>query len=201
MTAYLAGVQERLRAAELARVEAQAEAAEERKRRRLTVALAASVLVIAGAGRRRLGLPGAAAAGAGGGFNRAVGEAEARTPRPGRVGDDLARWLAARDAAHALEGLLADAPDDQTRNRVSGLVREVTEAAAHAERRPEAAGEAGGHPLGQGRRSDGSATDAAYADAFREAGIDLDVLGPPRTAGRGSRPGRRGRLGPGCGPG
>ena len=48
LTAYLAGVQERLRAAELARVEAQARAAEERKRRRLTVALAASVLVTAG---------------------------------------------------------------------------------------------------------------------------------------------------------
>ena len=66
LTAYLAGVQERLRAAELARVEAQARAEEgeaalvadelarararrtERKRRRLTVALAASVLVTAG---------------------------------------------------------------------------------------------------------------------------------------------------------
>ena len=55
MTAYLAGVQERLKAAELARVEAQTRADEaqvraavERSRRRRTVALAASVLVIAG---------------------------------------------------------------------------------------------------------------------------------------------------------
>ena len=81
MSSYLAGVQERLRVAELARVEAQARAAEERKRRRLTVALAASVLVIAGL--------------AGGGwtylarqrqeravrFNRALGETEARVRR------------------------------------------------------------------------------------------------------------------------
>ncbi len=51
MTAYLAGVQERLRQAELARAAAQARAAEERKRRRLTLALAATVLLaVVGAG-------------------------------------------------------------------------------------------------------------------------------------------------------
>src|SRR5262249_6819226 len=46
VSAYLAGVQERLRAAELARVEAQTKAAEERKRRKLTVGLAASMLAL-----------------------------------------------------------------------------------------------------------------------------------------------------------
>jgi serine/threonine-protein kinase len=46
ITAYLTGVQERLRQAELARVEAQARAEEERKRRRLTLALAAAVLAL-----------------------------------------------------------------------------------------------------------------------------------------------------------
>jgi serine/threonine-protein kinase len=40
-------VQERLRAAELARVEAQTKACEENKRRRLTVALAASLVATA----------------------------------------------------------------------------------------------------------------------------------------------------------
>jgi serine/threonine-protein kinase len=48
VTAHMAGVQERLCQAELARVEAQTRAAEERKRRRITVALAASVLITAG---------------------------------------------------------------------------------------------------------------------------------------------------------
>ena len=48
MTAYLAGVQERLRAAELARVEAQARAVEERKRRWLVATSAAAMLVMAG---------------------------------------------------------------------------------------------------------------------------------------------------------
>src|SRR2546430_1476224 len=47
---YLAGVQERLRQAELQRERAQVRAAEERKRRRLTLALAAAVLfLVAGA--------------------------------------------------------------------------------------------------------------------------------------------------------
>jgi serine/threonine-protein kinase len=45
MTAYLDGVQERLRQAELAQAEARAKAAEEAKRRRLRLALAATVLL------------------------------------------------------------------------------------------------------------------------------------------------------------
>jgi tetratricopeptide (TPR) repeat protein/serine/threonine protein kinase len=45
MTAYLDGVQDRLRQAELAQAEARAKAAEEAKRRRLTLALAATVLL------------------------------------------------------------------------------------------------------------------------------------------------------------
>jgi serine/threonine-protein kinase len=45
LTAYLNGVQERLRQAELAEAEARARAAEEAKRRRLTLALAATVLL------------------------------------------------------------------------------------------------------------------------------------------------------------
>jgi serine/threonine-protein kinase len=47
LTIYLEGVSERLRRAELARVEAQARAEEERKRRRLAIILAASVLALA----------------------------------------------------------------------------------------------------------------------------------------------------------
>ena len=50
VTAYLAGVQERLKEAEMARAAALVRAAEERKRRRLAVALAAAVLVLVVAG-------------------------------------------------------------------------------------------------------------------------------------------------------
>src|SRR5262249_26693842 len=44
--AYQAGVQERLRTAELERARAEVKAGEERKRRRLTLALASAVLVV-----------------------------------------------------------------------------------------------------------------------------------------------------------
>jgi eukaryotic-like serine/threonine-protein kinase len=53
ITAHLAGIQERLRAAELERARAEARASEERKRRQLTGTLAATVLtllVMSGAG-------------------------------------------------------------------------------------------------------------------------------------------------------
>jgi len=50
MTAYLTGVQERLRNAELARAKADARAQEERKRRRLAMALAAAILLLMAVG-------------------------------------------------------------------------------------------------------------------------------------------------------
>ena len=79
MTAYLAGVQERLRSAELARaaesaraeeargtaVAAEARAAAERRARRLTGALAATVLLAGGLGGGRLAVDRARAAGPG----------------------------------------------------------------------------------------------------------------------------------------
>jgi tetratricopeptide (TPR) repeat protein len=46
VTAYLAGVEERLRSAELERAQAEARAVEERRRRRVTLALAAAVLAL-----------------------------------------------------------------------------------------------------------------------------------------------------------
>ena len=115
LTTYLMGVQERLRTAELARVEAQTRAEEaqaraqiERSRRRRAVALAASVLVTAGL--------------AGGGwtyleqqrqmraarFNQAIGEVDALFAEANRAVDDPARWKAAGDAARAAERLLVD---------------------------------------------------------------------------------------------
>jgi len=182
ITAHLAGVQDRLRQADLARVQAETRMAEERKRRRMTVALAGSVLVIAGL--------------AGGGwtflarqrqeravrFNRSFGEAEGAYAEASRVGDDLARWLAARDAAHAVEGLLADAPDEQTRRHVSEFARDVTQAAAAAEDDQNLLAKLVDIRSAEADDPDGSETDAAYADAFREAGIDVDSL-PAAEAG------------------
>jgi len=192
VTAYLAGVQERLKAAELARVEAQTRAEEEikrravadelakeeRKRRRMAVALAASVLVTAGL--------------VGGGWaylakqwqerttrvTVALGEVEVLRTEAERAGDDLARWHTARDAAHAVEGLLADAPDELTRRRGTALVRDVTESAAAAENDQKLLTTLVDIRSARADDPDRSAADVAYADAFREAGIDIAALSP-----------------------
>ncbi len=121
MTAYLAGVQERLRRAELERVE-------ERARRRLTTVAAAALIL--------LGLLG------GGGYAwnqqqkaervaktaRAVDEAladasrllgEARSAPPG----DAGRWSAAAAAAKRAEGLLAQGEADARSQEAGRLFR------------------------------------------------------------------------------
>jgi serine/threonine-protein kinase len=183
ITAHLVGVQERLKAAELGRVEAQTRAEEaqaraviERSRQRRTVALAGSVLLIAGL--------------AGGGwaylvrqwqtravlFNRALGEAEGAYTEAQRVGDDPSRWLAARDAAHALEGLLADAPDRQTRRRVSDFVQRVTVDWNAAQNDQKLLAQLVDIRSAKGDDRDASITDAAYANAFRDFGIDIDAI-------------------------
>jgi serine/threonine-protein kinase len=185
ITAYQAGVQERLKAAELARVEAQTRAEEaqaratiERSRRWRTVALAASVLVIAGL--------------AGGGWSYlarqrqeraarvvlALGEAEALRAEAERAGDDPVRWRSARDAAHAVQGMLADAPDEPTRIRMAALVRDVTQAAEGTQRDQALLAKLADIRSAKADDPDGSETDAAYADAFVEAGIDLAALSP-----------------------
>ena len=186
MTAYLAGVQERLRRAELERVE-------ERARRRLTTVAAAAVIL--------LGLLG------GGGYAwnqrqraerlaktaRAVDEAladasrllgEARSAPPG----DAGRWSAAVAAAKRAEGLLAQGEaDDLLRRRVDSLVSEVERdrsAAAEKARQIEvdrvlleeleSVRASGSRVTNPGLKR----TDADYAEAFRKAGLDLDATRP-----------------------
>ena len=123
--------------------EAQAKARIERSRRRRTVALAASLLGLVLLGGWRLDylaqqrMERAAAAAL------ALREVEMLRDDARRAGDDLARWIEARDAAKAVERLLADVRDEPTRSRLTALVRDVTEAAAACRERPEAARHAG----------------------------------------------------------
>jgi serine/threonine-protein kinase len=183
MTAHLVGVQERLRRAELERVE-------ERARRRLTTVAAAAVIL--------LGLLG------GGGYAwnqrqraervartaRAVDEAladaarllgEARSAPPG----DAGRWSAALAAAKRAEGLLAQGEADALlKGRVDALMAGVASdrtAAAEKARQIEidrvlladlesVRGNRVAH-------RDPKRTDADYAEVFRKAGLDLDVTG------------------------
>jgi eukaryotic-like serine/threonine-protein kinase len=189
LMAYLAGVQERLKAAELARVEAQTRAEEahtratiERSRRLRTVALAGSILITVGVvgggwahlARQRLEREAA--------FNQALGEADGLCSEAKHAGDDTARWFAARDATHALERLLPDAPDESSRARASGVVRDVTRAVAAAENDQRLLAKLVDIRIAKSDAPDASATDADYADAFREAGIDI-ASSPPAEAG------------------
>jgi serine/threonine-protein kinase len=183
ISAYQAGVQERLRAAELARIEAQAKAVEERKRRRLTVALAASVLVIAGL--------------VGGGWSylewqqhdrmarldRALGELEGAYAEARRIGDDMGRWLFARYAAHAVEGLIGFAPDAPARRRIWERIREVTEAADAAANDQRLLPRLIDILSAKADDPDGSINGSSYADAFREGRLDM-ALAPAEVGAK-----------------
>ncbi len=114
----------------------------------------------------------------------ALREAELRRDDAQRTGDDLSRWLAARDAAQAVARLVADARDVATGDRVTALLKQVEEAARTAQ---------ADHMLleklveirsAEGDDPDGSVSDSAYADAFREAGIDVDTLQPGEWGAR-----------------
>ena len=178
ITAYLTGVQDRLRKAELARVEAQARAEEERKRRRVTVALAASVLLTAsvvGGGWFYLARQQQRRAAQ---VDLALREAELLRNDAERTGDDLTRWLAARDAAQAVVRLVADARDVATRDRVTTLLQQVEQAAKMAQDDEKLLAKLVDIRSTEADDPDGSDSDAAYTDAFREAGIDVDTLLP-----------------------
>jgi len=191
MTAHLAGVQERLRAAELARVEAQARAAEDRKRRKLTVALAASLLVTAavvGGGWAFLARQRAARLVA---TTRVVTDALSEAERlrgqaQSAALGDLTKWSDALGAAKRARDLLAEGEADDS------LHRRVATALADLEREQAAAQKQGAELerdrklLGEletirGSRSEHwepKRSDAEYAAAFRGFGIDLERLDP-----------------------
>jgi tetratricopeptide (TPR) repeat protein len=205
ISAYRIGVQERLHAAELARVEAQARAQEEAKRRGLADQLAAAAVARAAEDRRRRRLAVAFAASVvalvvcGGGSLAAVlyqrqawlaqvnvTLKEAELLRDQAVADpdgDLARWQAARAALQRLHDLRAAAgPATAVRARLEALEDEVERGSAAAavdrkliDRLEEIRG---------GMVADDKA-DASFAEAFLTAG--LDVMSPalePAVIGR-----------------
>ncbi|MGO9471262.1 MAG: tetratricopeptide repeat protein [Isosphaeraceae bacterium] len=205
MTAFLTGLQERLRSAELARAAEQARAEEaqataaaaeararaERQARRLTVALAASVLVVVGLlgggstylARQRMARLAAT--------SRAVTEALAEAERlrgqaEAAADDNQVKWFEAVVAARRARDLLAEGEADQAlRQQVNdvlvGLVREQAAAAkqaAEVERDQKLLGELEAIRGNRGEHLDPKQTDIDYAAAFRAFGIDLDQLAP-----------------------
>ena len=188
---YLSGVQERLRLAELARVQAQtrveesdARARVERSRRRRTVALAASVLVtvgLAGGGSAYLSQQRLERAFR---FDQALAEFKVLHADAERVGDDLARWQATREAAHAVERLLADAPDQSARANAAELLRPVAEELAAAENDQKLRSTLSDIRITWTDDRNGSARESAYMHVFREAGIDIDTLSTAQAAAK-----------------
>ncbi len=184
VTAYLAGVQARLRRAELERVE-------ERGRRRLTTVAAAALILLGllGGGvyawnqrqkSERVARMAAAVDEALADASRLLGEA--RSAPPG----DAGRWSAAVAAAKRAEGLLAQGEADEIlRRRVDSLVSDVERdrAAAAEKARQIEVDRVLLEELESVRGSrvtnrDLQRTDADYAEAFRKAGLDLGATGP-----------------------
>ena len=188
----MAGVQERLKIAEVAQARAEARAVEERKRRLLAIGLAVSVLLIAALVGGGWSWVAHDRAGPRWRTTRTVNEAlhcggaQARPGpvRPGRA-HLVGRGVRSRESsASAL--LPACQGNADLRDRVDSLLETVTRERNHAdlerrdrrtiERLAEIHNDLGVH-------LDGERADAEYAAAFRNYGVDIDSLEPDQ-AGR-----------------
>jgi eukaryotic-like serine/threonine-protein kinase len=125
ITGHHRGVQEKLRQAELARVEAQAKAADEKMRLRLAVGLAVAIVVLVltvGFGGARLAWDRQRRSAR---LELAVRDVELLKLQAELARDDPAKWAAAREAAQRALELRDDARDDATRSRVAELAAEI----------------------------------------------------------------------------
>jgi serine/threonine-protein kinase len=189
VTAYQAGVRERLRAAEIARVEALARAEEEAKRakverdrRRLTVGLAASVLGLFGLGggtafwvhqQRQARLSG---------LEHALVGVQALRDRAATTADPAA-W---REAAAAAEQAIASAADlagTDPGRRLAALRETIAAEVEAADRDRTLLGDLTAtrtalQDLGE------SGVNSGYADAFRRYGLDPDATPVAEAAAR-----------------
>jgi serine/threonine-protein kinase len=209
LTAYLDGVQERAQAAERERAVAVARAVEERRRRRVQLALAASVLLLVtlgGAGawwlrqarlerqqqealyesqlreqrlerqaeqdRQRIEHDAA--------VERVVGHVVTLRDQAVAHPEDVSRWQGALAAAEQAE--VED--DTAARDRLLPLRREITAGRDAAERDRALLDRLVEIRSAKADDGDGSRSDAAYAAAFREAGIDLTKLAPAEAAAK-----------------
>ena len=195
-SAYQAGVQERLKAAELARVEAQTRADEERKRRLVTVALAASILgsILLGGGgwaymasqrAERLAVKSRAVTGALAEADRLRGQAQ-------EAADDVSKWAAALGAAsHARDVLAEGEADESLRPRVEAVLADLEQEQTRAQKREDERErdrrflvDLEAIRADRSEHWDPKQADAAYADAFRRFGIDPDQLDPEEAGKR-----------------
>jgi tetratricopeptide (TPR) repeat protein len=158
-TGYLTSVQQRMRAAELARAAAQAAAAKERKTRRLTVALATTILLAIASG---------GSAGAWWLHQRAemIREVETALAEATTLGKN-GRWEEASSATHRAQALLAGGGPKDLRARMDRIQSDVDMVSRLETIRLRAS-----DTMEDGHFSV-ERTDEAYSDAFRQ--YDLDV--------------------------
>jgi tetratricopeptide (TPR) repeat protein/serine/threonine protein kinase len=185
MSAYLSGVQERLRAAELARVEADARAQEERKRRKLALAFAAAVLALITIGGTSAAVYWQQKRDQAAQLELALREV---TVLRGQAESDPegnpAKWQAAVAAAQRARDLLGPMIDEPSRREVQALQTQVDEGARAAGQDANFLRALVDIRSAEADDPNGSASDAAYAVAFRDAGLDVDALGPEAAAVR-----------------
>ncbi len=208
MTAYLTGVQERLRTAELAHAAesaraleasrtaeaALAKAAAERRARRLTGALATTVLLACGvgaAGWRLVELERIDRTHEATGRVNAALQAATRLHGQAQGADvgELGPWADAVAAAEKARDLLAPGIEPGLRRQAEHLVAEVVAERRQAEAAAKAAER--DHRLldrlvdvrsAEADDRGGSISDLAYSDAFRDAGLDVSGLPPAEAA-------------------
>ncbi len=206
ITAHLSSVQERLRKAELDRVEAharveeetkrriladdlakeaKARAAEERKRRRMTVALAASILALAALGGGTWLATERSNSERRASVAQVIGEAHRKQNAAREAPADVpALWSEALAAVERAEGLLAQGGEPGQKREIAALRNSITSERDAARNESEWLGQLIDIRSTKAESSDGASPDQSYARVFRAAGIDPDVLGAEEIAAR-----------------
>jgi eukaryotic-like serine/threonine-protein kinase len=184
ITAYLDGVQDKLRAAERDRAVAEARALEERRRRKLQVGLAASMLALTIIG----GLS----------ASYYIQQHQARLTAESTLlarlstlrdqaldhPDEPARWRAALVAVGPAATVLGPTASRASQRRFSLLRAEIESAVAAADRDGVLLDQIVDIRSSRDDDPDGSVRDSAYADAFRAAGLDVLTLSAADFAAR-----------------
>jgi serine/threonine-protein kinase len=181
VTAHLAGVQERARAAERERAVAEARATEERRRRKVQLALAASILALTTLGGLSttyyLQQRSARAAALERGTREALTLRRVAEQEP----EVVERWEAVVAAWRQAEAALGPGSDPRAPGIVAAHLRDAQEH-VEAARRDRALLEAAADVRANKEDLGFAGADSAYARTFGEAGLDLDTR-PPAEAG------------------
>jgi serine/threonine-protein kinase len=185
VTAYLAGVQERVKAAERQRAVAEATAVEERKRRKLQVGLAASLLILTTLGGLCTTYYLQQCAARAAAIDRLLGEARTMHALAAQESENVAKWDAVLAALRQAEAV---AEADPEARRQLDRIRAEARARGDAARRDRTLLEDLADVRSTKEDLGPVDADAAYARAFREAGVDLESLAPGAGARLKARP-------------